>query len=96
METFTLGNFVLRKMDWQEYDKAYDANTQEQYGEEVAQIAWVEQYATQEHTEASMVAMSEENMLIFKDGTFAYTSRGIVCRANFWNCISIILSMEEL
>lgn len=96
MEKMKLGNFVLCKMEAQEYDKAYDADVKKQYGEEVAQIAWFELHATEECTDDDIVAMSEDNMLIFEDGTFAYTSRGRVCKANFWNCMSIILSIEEL
>lgn len=96
MEKLALGNFVLCKMDVQEYDKAYEANTQEQYGEDVAYIAWIEQYATEEHTQDSILAMSDENMLILKDGTFAHTGRGRAFRADFWTCINVILYMEEL
>lgn len=48
MEKMKLGNFVLCKMEAQEYDKAYDADVKKQYGEEVAQIAWFELHATEE------------------------------------------------
>lgn len=35
MEKMKLGNFVLCKMEAQEYDKAYDADVKKQYGEEL-------------------------------------------------------------
>jgi hypothetical protein len=87
-----LGNFVLCKMDAQEYNKMYDANVQEQYGENINSIVWLEQYNEQ----GEIISMSEENMLVFEDNTFAYTSRHTQVKANIFKCLEVIRWMEEL
>lgn len=92
MEKLIFGNFALIKMEVQEYDEMYACAMQEVYGQELEYVAWIEQY----DDNGNIVGMSEENMLIFEDGTLAYTSRGYMCKANFYTCLRVILSIEEL
>ena len=91
METVKLGEFVLVKMSVQEYNKTWGGNAQEQYGQELEHIVWLEQYK-----EDRLVGMSEENMLIFADNTFAYTSRGTVQKCNLHKALEVIKWIEEL
>lgn len=85
-----LGNFVLRKMDAQEYSKTYDVNVQEQYGKTIKSIVWLEQYNKQ----GELIAMSSENLLIYRNCVFAYTSRHTQVRASILECLKVIKCME--
>lgn len=87
-----LGNFKLCKMSVEEYDANYSTDLEEEYGGTLDSIVWIEQYDEL----GEIVGMSEEAMLVFTDGTFAYTSRGRACDANLWTCLQVISSIEEL
>lgn len=87
-----LENFKLCQMSAEEYDANYSTDLQERYGRTLDSIVWLEQYDEL----GKIVGMSEENMLVFADGTFAYTSRGKACDANFWTCLQVISAIEEL
>lgn len=87
-----LGKFVLRTMGANAYNKKYDANVQEQYGKNIRHIVWLEQYNKQ----GELVAMSEDCMLIFKNCTFAYTSRHAYFEANIFECFNVIKYMEAI
>lgn len=88
--TIKLGKYALCIVGAHKYNKLYDANVQEQYGEAIKSIAWLEQY----DNEGECVAMSEDVMLIYKDGTFAYTSRHAYFKASIFECWKIIKGME--
>ena len=87
-----LGNFALCVVDAQEYNKLFEANVQEQYGYNIKSIVWLEKY----NDKGQIVSASEENMLVFEDGTFAYTSRHTHVEANIFDCFEVICWMEEL
>lgn len=87
MEKFTLGNVTLVKMEAQQYATTYG----QQYGDNVVAVVWAEQY----NTDGDIVASSTENMLVYANGQYAYTSRGIVCIDTLSNCLAVALALEQ-
>lgn len=92
MEKITLGNCALVKMEVQEYDKTYECDMEDLYGQELEYVAWVEKY----DNEGNIVGASMESMLIYKNGTFAYTSRGYAQECKLHEALEVILWIEEV
>ena len=92
MEKIKFGHLTMCKMGVEEYNNAYEADVEEQYGENLKELAWMEKY----DNNGEVVACSMELMLIFGDNTFAYTSRGFAQKSDLAYAFEAILWMEEL
>lgn len=92
METMRFGKYALIKMDVQEYNAKYECNMQERFGYDLQYIMWVEKY----DSKGELIAMSEENMLVFEGNVFGYTSRGLLEEAELGTCLEVIGWLEKL
>lgn len=93
MEKLNIGGTVLYKMTALEFNEAWHADVEEQYGQGVKALYW----ATVEDDNGEEVCMTAEVMLEFEEQQFAYTSRGYTQRATNMIALKMMLdSMEEI
>lgn len=94
MDCLQIANITIYKMCAKEYDKEWDANVREQYGDNVKELYWADKL---DSVTGEVVAQTMEIMLEYADGKFAYTSRHAVVEATMQEALTVMLdSMEEL
>lgn len=91
MQEVNIGKYTLNIYTTQEYIQEFDAEVEEELCAEITHIAWLEIRDKNE-----IVEMSCESMYIFADNTYAYSKRGVLCKATFQECLEVIGWMEKI
>lgn len=91
MEKLNIGGTVLYKMTALEFNEAWNADVEKQYGQGVKALY----YATVEDADGEEVCMTTEVMLEFEEQQFAYTSRGYTQHATMRKALEMLLDSME-
>lgn len=89
MKEMYFGNYVLRKMDVEEYNKAYSTDAYKDFCEDVLEIAWFEVHDAQ----GEVVGISDCNLLVCKEG-YKVEARGRCFEVAFEEGIKYLLAIE--